>query len=370
MYYFDNGIKPYTIFGGFHMKKLTALVLTMAILSSAFLFSGCGAGDTAPAKSEKPAEPSAHEAVEVRIAHGLTETDPVHIGFEAFAKSLEAADVNMTVKIFPNGQLSSSDRDLIEGVQFGEFDITSVAASNLANTIPEFFVFNANFLFDSLEDARDTLLGEKGQGFVEQVNADSNTGIRTLGFFGGTMQSIWTTKKPLPDAASFANVKIRSAENPINIAELQALKATPTPVAWGELYTALQQGTVDGLFSNRVTAVQQFGDVLKYGTFIGHNLYLPIPIASQAFYDKLDAEQKVAFDEATKAACEAQWASVFELDESIVEDLKARTEDGTLEYIFEMESEALEAIKPLFIDSTEEMVAELGGEDVLAYWRG
>ncbi len=365
------------------MKKfLKLMTLGLVLLMALGLMAACGGGEEAEAPaadpaeasgeevgSEEAAEPSGdHQAVEIRIPHGLTETDPVHIGFLAFQEHVEAAGLNMTVNIFPNGQLSSSDRDLIEGIQFGEFDVTSVAASNLAPTISEYYVFNANYLFDSLDDARDTLLGEKGDYLADLVMA-KNTGIRPVGYFGGTMQSIWTTNREVPDLAAWANLKVRSAENPINIAELEALGATATPVAWGELYTALQQGTVDGLFSNRVTAIQTFADVLKFGTFTGHNIYLPVPIASQSFYDGLDAEQQQVFDEAMAIACDAQWAAVAELDAEILATLEQMTADGSLVYISAMEEADLAEIRTIFIDSTESMVAELCGQEILDYFR-
>ncbi len=353
------------------MKKLSKLLTVgLSLLTLVAFTAGCGSSDEPDDTADSAGNDttSAHEAVEIRIPHALAETDPVHIGFLAFKEHVEASGLNMTVDIFPNGQLSSSDRDLIEGIQFGEFDLTSVAASNLAPTISEYYVFNANYLFDSLENARETLLGEKGDYLIDLV-IEKNTGILPVGYFGGTMQSIWTTTKPVPDLEAWANLKIRSAENPINIAELEALGATPTSMAWGELYTGLQQGTVDGLFSNRVTAIQTFSDVLKYGTFTGHNIYLPIPIASQSFYDSLDAEQKVVFDEGMEIACNAQWDAVANLDAEILAQLETMTAEGSLVYIPEMEAAAFDEIKPLFIDSTEALVAELCGQEILDYFR-
>ena len=353
------------------MNKQKWLALTLSCTMLLALVTGCGGTKgEAPPTDDDSSPSTTKETVEVRIAHGLAETDPVHIGFLAMKESLEAADVNMTVKIFPNGQLSGSDRDLIEGIQFGEFDITSVAASNLAPTISDYYVFNANYLFDSLQDARDTLTSEVGNSFTATANEQSaQSGIRGLGFFGGTMQSIWTTNREILSIDDFANLKVRSAENPINIAELEAVGATATPVAWGELYTALQQGTVDAMFSNRVTAMQQFGDVYAYGTYLAHNIYLPVPIASEDFYTGLNDAQKAAFDAAMEIGINAQWDAVFELDTSIVAELEALTEEGSLIYTQELSDTDKAAFQTAFIDSTESLVAELCGQETLDIFR-
>lgn len=360
------------------MKKTLRMIssgLVAAMLLATLSACGSSSSTTTTADSatestsgEAASTASSSEAVEIRVAHGLTETDPVHIGFLKFQEVIEASGTNMTVKIFPNGQLSSSDRDLIEAVQLEEIDVSAVAASNLAPTISDFYVFNANYLFDSVEDARDTLLGEKGDYLIDRV-ADQNTGIKIAGYFGGTMQSIWTTNKAINTFDDFANIKIRSAGNAINIAEIEGLNATATPVDWGELYTGLQQGTVDSLFSNCVTAMSTFSDILTNGTYLGHNIYLPVVIASDSMYNSLSAEQQAAFDDAMEQACEAQWAAVIELNASINEQLVEMTESGELVYVFELSDEDKALVKESFISNTEEMVAEMCDAELLEYFR-
>lgn len=361
------------------MKKMTkALRLGMTSLLLLSLLAGCSSTastdstTTAPSNStdntSTTPSTSTSEPVEIRIAHSDAETNPIHIGFLKFQEVIEASGTNITVKIFPNSQLTSSDRDIIEGIQLGEIDMGSVSSGNLASTLPEFYVFSASYLFDSIEDARDTLMGEKGDYLKDSV-AEGTSGIKIAGFYGGTMQSIWTTNKPINSFEDMSNMKIRAEENAIFVATVQGLGATPTTVNFSELYTSLQQGTIDGLFSNRVTALQMFKDVLATGTYLGHSIFLPVVIASDSLYNSLSPEQQAAFDEAMIAACEAQWQAVLDLDEECLAELAELTASGDLVYVTELSAEDQEKVRDAFISSSEDMVAELCGAEILEYFR-
>lgn len=357
------------------MKKIIATILAASMV---FGLMGCGtktpapapaapaateekAEEEAPAEEAAPAEESA--PITLRIAHQSNEDEPIAKGFEAFKESIEAAGVNVTVEIFPAKQLVGSDADAIEACQLGEIDMTSCAEMQFAPFCPAFYVFNADYLFNGMADAKSELEGELGEA-LRQATLDANLGVEVAGFYGGSLRGIFTTKKALRVPADMNGVKMRTADNPINIAELEALGASAIIMAGGECYTGFQQGAIEGWISAMTSHVQQgYLDVCSYVADTWQTIYIPVILANSATLASMSDAQRAAYEEAVKAATELEWKMTSDQMDTLYEDLRAMDAEGTAHFS-ELTDEERAQWKEIMVGATEDMVKEKLGDYV------
>lgn len=246
--------------------------------------------------------------------------------------------------------------------------MTSVAELQFAPNVKEFYVFNADYLFDNLEDAKKKLDGEQGE-MLKKAADDKNIGAKVATFFGSSGRIFWNNVREVKSLEDFQGIKSRSPENPINIAELDALGCIPTPMAWNELYTGLQQGTVDGLVSSKMPIIQQgLIDVLDYATDTNHSYSINVILISSEKYNALSDEQKLAYDKAIAAATEEEWKIAMQEEEDSVAKIKELQEQGKIIYT-ELTDEAREKIKDAMVSATEPLVEEMCGNEILGTFR-
>lgn len=352
------------------MKKVLSWLL---VFSMVFAFvTGCGkkTEESAPAPDESPAaegtEPetqavSDSEPVTIRIAHMANEQEAIHQGFLKFKEVMEGANVNVTVEIYPAKQLVGSDADAIEACQLGEIDMTSVAEMQFAPFCQAFYVFNANYLFDSIDDARANLEGEFGQA-LKQAAKDDGLGVEVATFFGGSLRGIFTTNKTLRTPADIKGVKMRTADNPINIAELEALGASAIIMAGGECYTGFQQGAIEGWISAMTSHVDQgYMDVCSHVCDTWHTIYIPTVLINSEKLASLSVEQRAAYDEAIAAATEVQWSQVSGEMDGLYEKLRTMQDEGKAVFS-ELTDEERAQWKEVMVNATEDMVKEKLGD--------
>ncbi|WP_119309089.1 DctP family TRAP transporter solute-binding subunit [Cohaesibacter haloalkalitolerans] len=149
---------------------------------------------------------------------------------------------SLEVKHFPDNQLGN-DRVITESTIFGDIDIGVSSTSPLATLFPDLYAFDAPFLFLSSEDAYAKLDGETGQAILKTLE---KKGLKGLAFWENGFRNFTNSKKAVAVPADLSGMKIRTMENDVHLAAWRALGANPTPMAFSELFTALQQGTVDG----------------------------------------------------------------------------------------------------------------------------
>jgi tripartite ATP-independent transporter DctP family solute receptor len=200
------------------------------------------------------------------------------------------------IKIFPSNQLGS-ERESLEGLQMGthQMDFTSTGA--VPSFAPEVQCLAMPYLFKSRAVAWEVFDGDFGRELVESVTA--KTGMRILGISENGIRHFVTTKKQVKSVADLKGLKIRTMENPAHMIMVKALGANPTPIAWGELYTALQQGVVDGYeLPLPLIDIVKLYQVSKYVILDGH-IYDPLFLwINEKFYQKLPADLKTIIDEA------------------------------------------------------------------------
>lgn len=263
----------------------------------------------------------AFAAKTIKIGHGVPETAALHKGFLKFKELVESrSNGDLKVEIYPNQQLGG-DRELTEGLQMNNVDITAVSANNLAPFTPAFFVWDLFFLFDTPQDAYSFLDGPAGKKILSYLEP---IGIKGLGYMENGFRCLTNSKRVVREIKDFDGIKMRVAENPVQIAAWKALGANPTPMAWGELFTALQQRTLDGQETSvELIYSQRFYEVQKCLTLTRH-LYSPFAfIASLDFYNSLSDEHRKIIDDAVAETVPYQRGLAQQMEAEAIEKIRA-----------------------------------------------
>lgn len=189
----------------------------------------------------------ASETTTLRLGHGLDASHPVHRAMESMAETVARdSDGRLKIEIYPSEQLGS-EREMLELLQIGSLDLTKTSASVLENFAPAFRVFSLPYLFEDREHLFEVLDGSVGTALLETPTAQR---LRGLCYYDAGSRSFYTRERPVLAPDDLAGLKIRTQESASAIAMVSALGGSPTPIAWGELYSALQQGVVDGAENN------------------------------------------------------------------------------------------------------------------------
>lgn len=251
-------------------------------------------------------------AINIKASHGSPLGAAPDEGWKKFKELVEErSGGEIAVQIFPNNQLGS-DRETSESVQLGNLHMSSPSSSILAPFAKDLFVLDMFFLFKDRETAYRTLDGEPGKALLASLEKSRFKG---LGFMENGFRNLSNNKRPVKNPTDIAGLKIRVMENPLHIAAWKALGANPTPMAFTELFTAMQQGTVDGQENPlELIHVNRFYEIQKYITMTGH-VYTPyVVIINKPFFDSLsEKNQKLIQDSMNEAiAWQRQKAREFD----------------------------------------------------------
>lgn len=205
---------------------------------------------------------AAEEPITLKLGHINPETGNYHQYAMAFKEAVEErSEGRLLIDIFPAAQLGY-DRELLESLQFGNLDLGIITSSPIANFVPEFMALDYPFLFEGWEHV---LAFIQSDTCVELMNEGEDVGLLGLGMLGRGFRSTCNSKKPIVTSADFAGLKMRVIESPIYIQTFEALGATVSAMSWGEVFTALQQGTIEAveldyrtLYDERVYEVQDY----------------------------------------------------------------------------------------------------------------
>jgi tripartite ATP-independent transporter DctP family solute receptor len=243
----------------------------------------------------------------LKIAHSLSTSHPVHLGLEELkrrAEELSGGKLKLT--IFPNEQLGS-EVQCLEKVQAGTLDITKVSAGPIGNFVPAYQVFSLPYLFRDEDHYWQVLNGAVGDEMLEVLGTrgdGSPSGLHGLGYFDSGSRSFYTVA-PVRSPADLRGKKIRVMNDQVAMDMVQAMGGSPTPIAFGELYTALKQGTVDGAENNPPSFVtSRHYEICKNYTLNHHSRIPDVIVISSKVWDTLNAEERewlsVAVDDASK----------------------------------------------------------------------
>ncbi len=273
------------------MKKhgIIALALLLIVSLATPLFAN---GDSETGELSKP--------MSLKLGHVATNTEPYHLAAVKFAELVkEKTDGMITVEIFPNSQLGSS-RDLIEGLQMGTVDATLTTAAVLANFIPTSQVIELPFMFRDRKHVYDVVDGPLA---AEIFKGDTDKKLKVINTWENGFRNITNNVRSITSPDDMQGIKIRVMENQMYIDMFNALGANPTPMARSELFTALQQKTVDAqenpmgqIYSSR------FYEVQDYLTLTGHTYSPEVLVFSLKTWDKIPAKYQALVKQAADEA--------------------------------------------------------------------
>ncbi len=238
------------------------------------------------------------------FAHNSPQSHPVHKGALKFQEVLaKKSGGKLTLKIFPDGQLGS-EREVLELLQIGSVGITKVSAATLSNFVPEYSVLGVPYLFRNNAHKFEVLEGEIGKSILKK---GSKFWLRGLSYYDAGNRSFYTKTKPIYTPEDLVGLKIRVMNNQMAINMVNALGGSATPMAYGELYTAIQQGVVDGAENNPPSFVSSnHYEVSKYYTLDEHSAVPDVILIGTKAWEKLSSEEKVWVQEAADASANAQ----------------------------------------------------------------
>lgn len=230
------------------------------------------------------------EEITIRLAHGLDTKHPVHTSLVHFKKTVDAlSQGQIQIEIFPSGQLGD-EREIVELIQIGSLGMTKVSANTLEAFIPQMGVFLQPYLFKDQEHHWRVLLGDIGQ---ELLDMGTQYRIRGLGYFDAGSRSFYTTEKKVETPKDLAGLKIRVMNSQTAVSMVNILGGAATPISWGELYTALQQGIVDGAENNPPSFFfSKHYEVAKYYTIDEHTSIPDVIIIGTHVWEQLNDEQQ------------------------------------------------------------------------------
>ena len=244
------------------------------------------------------------------------------VAIDAFAREVEArTGGRYKVQNFYSGALGA-ERESIEGVQLGTLDLTLTSTGPIPNFVPEVAILDIPFLFRDYAQARAVLDGPIGQELLQKFPAK---GIVALAWAENGFRHMTNNKRPVNVPDDLKGLKMRTMENPIHIQAYKQFGILPTPMAFTEVYTALQQGTVDGQ-ENPLSVITsaKLDQVQKNLTLTGHVYSPSLILMNKAQWDKLSAADKQAFLDAAREAVKANRARVDEDERKAVADLRAK----------------------------------------------
>lgn len=257
----------------------------------------------------------------ISLAHTLPQTHPVHKGMVVFQDALaKKSNGELTIKIFPDGQLGS-EREVLELLQIGSVAITKVSAATLSNFVPEYHVFGVPYLFRDKQHQFDVLEGDIGKSILEQ---GSKFWLRGLCYYDAGSRSFYTSSKPIRTPEDLKGLKIRVMNNQMAINMVDALGGSATPMAYGELYTAIQQGVVDGAENNPPSLVSSnHYEVSKYYTLDEHSSLPDVLLIGTKTWVSLSEKEKIWVQQAASESAQAQkkfWKESVEKSMQIAKD--------------------------------------------------
>ncbi|WP_442595908.1 TRAP transporter substrate-binding protein [Neobacillus sp. D3-1R] len=334
-------------------KKLLSIFMVVALFTS--VLAACGNTEDKAADSEKKGSGKARV---IRAGIGLNDKHPQYLALLKFKEIVEKeTNGSITVETYHSSQLGD-DRAMMEALQLGTQQMTIPSTAPIANFVPEFSVYDIPFLFPSEEVADKVLLeSDVAKELLEKLPAQGMVG---LAYWENGFRDLTNDKVAVATAADFKNLKIRTMENQLHLAAFRELGANPTPMAFAEVFTAMQQGTIDGQ-ENPVATIylQKFNEVQKYLSTT-HHVYSPfVVLLSKMFWDDSSKEEQDILVKAAQEAGDYERQLNREANTKYLEDLKA-----TGMTVTEVTPEARAEMKTITDKAVEPFVDKIGKDTV------
>lgn len=255
----------------------------------------------------------------LKLGHGLPTDHPVHDAMQFMADRVkQLSGDQLEISIYPAGMIGS-EAECLKQVQNGQLDMSKTSTAVLESSVPEMAALSAPYVFRDADHFWKTLNGHVGRELAEKPK-----GMRGIAYFDSGERSFYTTKKTIYKPDDLKGLKIRTQQSRSAMDMVSDLGGAPTPIPWGELYTALSQGTVDGAENNLPSFdTGRHMEVCKYFSETGHVRVPDMLVISNATWEKLTPQQRAWLEEAAAEATEYQkklWAEAEELSRRKAED--------------------------------------------------
>lgn len=318
------------------MKRLLLGISMVFIIS---MLAACGSGDSKDETKDEADISGSSE--ELTLAHNLSEDHPVHKGLEEFAeKAEEYTDGELTFKILSNGVLGD-EKEVIEQLQSGSVAMTKVSAGALESFAKEYSILSLPYIFTSDEHYHNVMQSD----VVEPIyQSTEDQGFIGLTYYDSGARSFYTKDKAIMEPDDLKGLKIRVMDSPTAIEMVELMGGTSTSTPYGEIYTALQQGVVDGAESNPTAlTVGKHGEVAHAFSKNEHTRIPDVLIVSTKVWEDLSEDQQ----EAVRKAAEESTTLQMELWDESVKEAEEEAEELGVEF-YEPELEPfIEKVQPL-----------------------
>lgn len=256
----------------------------------------------------------------LRLASGVNTNHPMHAAFEKLAEETARLSGNqMRIEIYPSAQLGA-ERECLELLQIGSIDITKTSAAVMEGFVKQYKIISVPYLFKSKQHAFEVLDGPIGERLLQLPEA---AWLRGLGFYDAGARSFYT-KKRVERPEDIAGLKIRVQKSVLAVKLVEALDASPTPISWSEIYTALQSGVVDGAENNPPSFYNSnHYEVCKYYTLNEHTIIPDVLIISLHTWNKLSEQEKTWLQQAVEASIKFQREAWAQAEVEAFEKVKA-----------------------------------------------
>lgn len=289
----------------------------------------------------------------IKFAHALATNSHYGVGTDVFCNSIEkGTSSRYKCQQFPNSALGG-EREMIESVQLGTLDIVLTSTGPVGNFVPDVKVLDIPFLFRDYDHARKTLDGSIGQDLLAKF---PQHGLVALTWTENGFRHMTNNKRPIMGAKDAAGLKIRTMENKVHMDAFKALGALPTPMAWPDVYGALQQGVVDG-FEAPIPLIltSKISQVQKNLSLTAHVYSPSLILMSPSSWKKLSDGDKAAFIAAGKASAAATRRKINE-DEAVG---TAQLRKEGMQVVEQVDSESFrKAVAPAFVAFSKQFGAD------------
>jgi len=287
----------------------------------------------------------------IKLAHGLDVNHSVHKAMIFMAERLsENSGGKLKIEIYPNQQLGT-ERQYLELLQIGSLGMAKVSGGVLENFAPKMKVFSIPFLFRDKEHSHKILDGEIGK---ELLLDGEKYWLRGLTYYDAGSRSFYTKEKPIMVPEDLSGMKIRVLESVTAMDMVRALGGSPTPISWGELYTALQQGVVDGAENNPPSFyLSHHYEVCKYYSLDEHTVIPDILLIGTHVWNRLSAQEQNWLQQA------ANESSIYQ------RKLWTKAEDEALEAVIKAGVQVIRPDKSAFIDKIKPIYNGYKDDDII-----
>lgn len=295
-------------------KNIYLYAFLVVALMISYILSGCG-----PAQKEST-NSSQEEQFLFRLGHVVQATEPTHIAAAEFADKVEEqTNGNVTIKIYPQGQLGG-DRDMTEQIQRGALDMGVISSAPISSFSKVVNAIQLPWLVGSYEKLEKM---QNSDEVYEILNDDLNSiNLKVLAIYDYGFRQL-VTVGPVDSADDLVGLKLRVAENMMILDIFDAMGTLPTPMSFGEIYSALQNGVIDGLeqdFSGIYS--EKFYEVAPYITLTRHFTWPALLIVNTQTWDSLSEEYQNIMIAAARESIETNDAEIIRVEKEYTEELE------------------------------------------------